>query len=178
MDIRLLRIYQNQILLQCEFALKASQEINDWLKKPNVHSIHNVFYGIQNFLNATANISKALWGSKGRKTLTRKALRDSIGVTDASPLHEVTMRNNFEHFDERLDKWWAESPRHNFVDCNVMPRTAVGGVDDSDIFRNFDPQTKDVIFWSERFNIQSIVNEIQRILPILKTETTKPHWQK
>jgi hypothetical protein len=178
METMLLRLYQHQVLLQCEFALIAFKEINAGLAQPGTDSIHRTFYGIQNLLIAAANISKALWGTNGKRSLERKELRDSIGVTNASPLHKVNMRNNFEHFDERLDRWWKDSPRHNHVDLNIMPRSAIGGVDDNDVFRMFDPTTTDLIFWSERFNIQAIVNEIQRIFPKLMIETTKPHWEK
>ena len=61
-------------------------------------------------LNAGANISKAFWGSGGKLAVERKPLRDSIGIDDKSPLRAVTMRNNFEHFDERIDRWWT-SPK-------------------------------------------------------------------
>ena len=178
METMLLRLYQNQVLLQCEFVLTAANEVNVGLAQQDTNSIHYIFYGIQNLLNAAANISKALWGAKGKMSLERKELRDSIGVTDASPLHEVDMRNNFEHFDERLDRWWKDSPRHNYVDLNIMPRSAIAGVDNNDVFRVFDPKTTDLIFWSEQFNIQAIVNEIQQILPKLKIEAAKPHWEK
>lgn len=178
METMLLRLFQSQVLLQCEFALAAAREINESLAQRSPESISQTFFCIHNFLNATANISKALWGTKGRMNSERQELRDSIGVTDVSPLHEVDMRNNFEHYDERLDRWWKDSTHHNCVDLNIMPRSAIEGVDDNDVFRMFDPQTTDLIFWSERFNIQMIVNEIQRILPKLRIEAAKPHCQK
>lgn len=176
METMLLRVYQSQVRLQCEFVLRAASDINNGLSSEDNEAI---FYGIQNFLNAAANISKALWGgTKGKMACERKELRDSIGITDASPLHEVGMRNNFEHFDERLDRWWEKSSHHNHLDLSVVPRTAIRGIDDIDMFRTFDPQTTDLVFWSEKFNIQAVVNEIQRILPLVKTEAEKPLWQK
>ena len=53
-----------------------------------------VFYATQNLLNAAANVSQALWGQGGSLSAERKELRDSIGITDDSPLSVVTMRNN------------------------------------------------------------------------------------
>ena len=177
MDIMLLRLYQQQVLLQCEFVLAATKEIDAGLAQAGSNSNSQVFYGIQNLLNAAANICKALWGAKGKRSVEREALRASIGVTDASPLREVGMRNSFEHFDERLDRWWQDSPRHNHVDFSIGPRSAIQGFDDNDVFRMFDTGTTEVIFWSERFSIQAIVDEIQRILPKLSIEATKPHWE-
>jgi hypothetical protein len=86
------------------------------------------------------------------------------------------MRNHFEHYDERLEQWWAESPDHNIADRNVMPIDVLkfdrlGG------FRQLDPNTMDVVFWGDTFNIPEIVAEAQRILPIVTKETAKPHWE-
>jgi hypothetical protein len=88
------------------------------------------------------------------------------------------MRNHFEHYDERLDIWWRTSTNHIIVDMVVGPRGWVmDGVAESDMFRQFDPTTRDVIFWGEAFNIQRIVDEVQRLLPIAAPEAGKPHWE-
>lgn len=119
MDSMLLRVFQGQLLYQCEFMLLAAKEANKTMKQrsdPDVGALETttrIFYSIQNLLNAAANISKALWGQGGRLEAKRKPLRDSIGITDSSPFREVAMRNNFEHFDERLDDWWGKSTPRN-----------------------------------------------------------------
>ncbi|MEA2141968.1 MAG: hypothetical protein QOI64_398 [Solirubrobacteraceae bacterium] len=95
---------------------------------------------IQNLLTAASNISKALWGQGGRHEVERQALRDSLGIDDTSPLREVAMRNHFEHYDERLDRWWAESVAHNHLDVSIMPPSTVQGMDANDMFRVFDPR--------------------------------------
>jgi hypothetical protein len=173
MDIMLLRVFQQQVLHQCDFMLLAANEVNSGLQQQNLTM---VFFGTQNLLNAVANISKALWGQRGKFSEARKDLRDSIGIGDDSPLHQVTMRNHFEHFDERLDKWWSDSKAHNFMDFNLAPRSSVAGIEEIDWFRIFDPKTTDMTFWSEDFNLQQLINEVQRILPKLKEEANKPHW--
>lgn len=175
MDIFLLRTFQQQVELQCKFMLTAAQELNKALAG---HNAEHIFYALQNLLNASANISKALWGPKGNRNLARqrKPLRDSIGIRDDSPLREVTMRNNFEHFDERLDKWWAKSKRHNKADLAVGPPNMFQGFEDIDRFRMFDPVTTNMTFWSQEFNIQAIINEVTRVFPTLQREASKPHW--
>ena len=170
----LLRAFQNQVLLQCEFMTLATAEVNAAMQSQDTTRI---FYGLQNLLNAAANISKVLWGSGGRHADERREVRDSIGIHENSPLSTVTMRNNFEHFDERLDGWWSASARHNSQDLCVMPKSSVTGIDPIDWFRVFDPITTDLYFWSQEFNIQDLVNEVQRILPKLREEANKPHWE-
>ena len=174
MDMLLLRHFQNQVVLQAHFIILAVHHLDAARKK---HDIPRTFYALQNLLNAAANISKALWGSKGKRAAQRKPLRDSIGIDDQSPLREVTMRNNYEHFDERLDTWWNESPNHNAVDLSVMPRNAIPGIPTNGWFRVYDPLTGNLTFWDEDFNVQAIINEIERILPKLEEEANKPPWQ-
>jgi hypothetical protein len=174
MELELLRVFQRQVQLQCQFMLKAAHEANAGLDQRDTGLI---FYALQNLLNAAANVSKALWGQGGKFTAERKDLRDSIGVTDASPLRSVTMRNNFEHFDERLDKWWRDSKAHHNFDLSIGPPSGIAGVDHIDLFRRFDPATTDLWFWNQDFNTQEIINEVQRILPKLTEEASKPHWK-
>jgi hypothetical protein len=119
MDIMLLRLFQSQVEFQCRVAISAAVDLNAGLAKLD-HT--KVFGAIQNLLNAAANISKACWGTKGKLSVEREPLRDSIGVTDASPLQEVNMRNNFEHFDERLDRWWRI---HTSQHSGFRPRQSI-----------------------------------------------------
>ena len=42
------------------------------------------------------------------------------------------------------------------------------------MFRSFDPQGYTAEFWGESFDVQALIKEVQRVLPKLKEETTKP----
>ncbi len=172
----LLRAFQRQVKFQCECVLVAAQEIDAALTR---HDDHAVFCALQALLGAAANTSKALWGvHKTKKVLAARAfLRASLQVADNSPLHPRDMRNHYDHFDERLDEWWATSKRHNIVDMGIMNRAAIRGIDDIDRFRAFDPQTGDATFAGDDFNIKAIVDEVKRILPIVTQEANKPHWE-
>lgn len=173
MDTFHLRIFQRHVRDQCRFLVAAAHDLNAGLA---AHDTDRVLCSIQNLLNAGANVSKMLWGSKGKKAQERKRLRDSIGVSDDSPLREVTMRNHFEHMDERIDRWWAESPTHNHADAIIGPRNTIAGLEPIETFRWFDPMTKEVIFWGEGFNVQALVSEAEGLLPKLQEEADKPHW--
>ena len=171
MEVGLLREFQRQVELQCEFMMLAEKEIDEAISsKQTVRAC----YGMQNLLNAAANISKALWGSEGSLAAERKALRDSIGVSDASPLNDVNMRTNFERIDERLDRWWGESTRHNHIDRNIGPTDFLKGFDKIDIFRSFDPVTGEIVFWGESFNLKTLMAEVVQILPAVHVEGDKP----
>lgn len=177
MERMLLRQFQQQILLQSRFMLIAAEQINEGLRQSNITF---TFYALQSLLNNAANIAKALWGSGGRHSLERQDLRDSIGILDTSPLKLTTMRNNFEHYDDRLDKWWALSKSRNHVDLVIAPRDQIKcfSENEMDWFRIFDPKTTALVFWGQEFCVQDIINEVLRILPKLEEEASKPHSEK
>jgi hypothetical protein len=168
----MLRLFQRQVLFQCRVILMATGDLNEGLTQRD-HTV--VFYALQNILNAAANISKACWGQKGKYAAEREPLRSSLGITDASPFKDVDMRNNFEHFDERLDRWSRESRSHVHVDFNLgSSRGRISGIDESiDVFREYDPVTHDLIFWGQSFNIQALVDEVSRILPTAEVEADR-----
>ena len=86
------------------------------------------------------------------------------------------MRNNYEHFDEGLDKWWKESKTRSVIDLNIGPRSFLSiSIDSLDWFRNFEATTLKLTFWSEDFNIQELIAEVQRIFPRVEEEANKPH---
>lgn len=122
---------------------------------------------IQSLLTSVANISKALWGQRGKFSVEREPLRAVLGVPDTSPLAPTQMRNNFDHFDERLDEWWARSTDHNYVDLNFGDvASTIQGVSPEDMFRSYDPQSGNVAFWGQQYNLPTIMNEIERIAPL------------
>lgn len=83
------------------------------------------------------------------------------------------MRNNFEHFDERLEKWWAERLSHLSLDKMIGSPDSIVGLDDLDRFRVYDPTSGNLIFWGQDFHVPSIVGEAVRIGPIAAREADR-----
>jgi hypothetical protein len=171
MELILLRLHQGQIAHQCHAALNAAQQANAALQMND----QEIFWAsIQNFLTAAANIAKACWGQGGSLADERADLRESLAVVDTSPLVTNTdLRNHLEHYDERLDRWYRTSARHNYADFLIAPRaTTIAGMEDTDIFRHFDPQTNEVIFWGSitRFNLWLTKSHDCSQLPKLSVE--------
>jgi hypothetical protein len=165
MDDFLLQQFKDQAELQCKFLLHAAEEVDKAIEAGNVTG---VFCALQNLINAGANISKVLWGAGGKLSAERQPVRDSLGVDDTSPLKNVNMRNNFEHFDERISRWWRESKRHNAVDNNLG---RIDGVEDIDRFRNYDPNTSDLSFWGQDFNIKTLVDATKTLLAKINSDS-------
>ena len=167
MDLHLQKLFLFQIMNQCQFMLKANGEVNAALDRLDTQG---VFYAIQTLLSAAANISKALWGEGGRLAASRKVLRDRINIYDTSALKSVTMRNNFDHFDERLERWWEQSRGHPYADFCISDKPDFAGIPQSDTFRLLDRSTMILTFWGQEFPLRDLVAEAERILPIVIKE--------
>jgi hypothetical protein len=174
MHVALLRLFQRQIKFQCDCVLIAAQELD----KALAHKDFTAFFcAIQSLLGSAANISKALWSVRKTKNAlaARAPLRASLQITDASPLNPRNMRDNYEHFDERLDKWWEQSKNHNFMDMGLMARKAIQGFAEIERFRAYDPATGDLTFWGDDLSLLTLVDEIRHIYPIVTVEAEQPH---
>jgi hypothetical protein len=137
----------------------------------------DVFWAsVQNCLTAVANVSKACWGEDREYRKERKPLRRSLEIKGDSPLKPMATRHNFEHFDERIDEWFATRADHMHIDRMIGPPDVIGGVPDRDMFRVFDTTTADVVLWGARYPLKSMMDEIARIYPLAKTEGDKPYW--
>ena len=99
---------------------------NDVLVAHKRVDIDRVWYSLQSFLIAFANISKIFWTKKQRSYEERgQFLRKLLDVDDSSPFKIRDPRNHFEHFDERIDDWYLSNPDHNFADANIGPHNFV-----------------------------------------------------
>jgi hypothetical protein len=132
----------------------------------------DTWYAVQNLLIACGNLSKLLWGKKSQAA-SRKDLRDSLGMSDDSPLRDRTVRGYFEHFDEKLEGWYAQSERRNFVGRNIGPANMIQGLSEAERFHHFDPTTGSVTFTDKSVSLAALIAEIDRIRPIARTESLK-----
>jgi hypothetical protein len=200
-DPFLLRLFQRQIAAQCFAAILASETAINALSPAapsngaerasaaaspatattattptrRIPPHQDVFWAsVQSCLTAAANISKACWGEDGKYRKERKPLRKSLGIKKDSPLRPLSMLNNFEHFDEQIDKWFATSTNRIHVDRIIGPANVIGGVAPIDMFRVFDPTTAEVVFWGEPYPLKTIMDEVTRLYPLARAQGDKP----
>lgn len=173
----LLRVFQRQVADQCRLVLTAAPMIDH---AASVEDQDALWIGCQVFVVGAGNLSKALWGdgkNRAKVATLRQPLRDSLEVADSSPLLPLAFRNHFEHYDERIDKWWKQSQSHNILDRMIGSAADVVGFTDLESFRIYDPSGPSIVFWGDRFDLQPIANECERIYRIAIQEAAKPHWQ-
>jgi hypothetical protein len=170
-DKHVLSIFQFEVEFQCKCVLAAADMVDAQLAAGNGDG---VWFALQSLLIAAANLSKLFWGSGGSREDARLDLRQSVGVEDDSPLRDPKLRNDFEHFDERVEDWFGTSQRHNFMGRNIGPHSAVVGIDEKDRFQWYDPSTGVVTFWTRSVALPLLMAEVRRILPVVQRQLHGP----
>jgi len=165
MDQQVLGILQYEVEFQCKCALTSASLMDQAYAADNYDGF---WYALQGFLIAAANLSKLFWGSRGNKELERLDLRKSLGVTDDSPLRDPDLRNDFEHFDTRVEEWFAKSKDRNFFGRTIGPHSAVvGGGPVEERFQWYDPGTGVVTFLKHSVPLPAVKAAIIRIMPLV-----------
>lgn len=166
--------FLRQAELQCRYAFASYEMVQ---RAEAVQDITTVFYGAQNLVTALGNAAKVFWGLKAEKTAARRLVRERAGVAEDSPLKDVSMRNHYEHMDERIERWGKDSRRRNLVDLVCGPKGIIVGLEDIDMFRQFDPSSGVLYFWGAEFHVGAIMQDVAAFYPQLQREAGRPHWE-
>jgi hypothetical protein len=174
-DRHLMRVFLNEIVLQCRFILFAYEDLlAHWevirAKGATLEAVRaaadRTWFDLQGFVIASAGLARLLWAGGGPKEAERSDLRTIVAVRDDSPLRQTIIRDYLEHVDQRVDEWWRDSPEHMQTDRGIGPFESSLNMEKPDSFRRFDPDQMEFAFWAERFPIGTIAAEAQRILPL------------
>lgn len=174
MDELFIRIYADQIKDQITETEKAYSLISS---SPTDHA--SVFSAIHHFIVHVSNVVKLLQPNIKDDNDFRKYRSLSIkkaypNIPELNP-KDIGVRNDFEHFDERIDYWVINSTRHNYMDKsigNISPNQAVSGLDSKDSFRWFDFQTMTLYFCGKSYDLKSLFEYIGSVKSAL-TSTAK-----
>ena len=167
-------IYMGELVHQAETLEIAAGQFNEGLHSRDSDNVRRIFAAVQSLLGAAAMMSKLLkpdppgfrWdGSPLSPEETRqrklsidrgKQLRDALLVKGDHPITQRSVRNAFEHFDDRLDRYLEANPTASVVDLYVGP--AGGIVVDPPIpyLRHVDNETLMVSVLDKSVNIQSL----------------------
>ncbi|WP_138437635.1 hypothetical protein [Marinobacter shengliensis] len=185
MDDFLLRIYLEQAKQECQLAFQAIEQLNDAIASKGAK---DPFGPAQAMVHHAAAVSRIFWPPGGKNKTARQrsqsrgeALRKAIGVRHGHPVQNRTLRDHFEHFDERLDDWAEKSKNRNIVKQLVGPRSAIGGdaITDEDIIHHYDPATKVYAFRGEQFDVQELASGLDDINRLIEQKLNElwPHNQ-
>jgi hypothetical protein len=127
---------------------------------------HRLWFSVQAFLVAAGNVSKLLWPAPyDTRRLPERGpeFRASLEVEEDSPLESRTLRNRFEHFGARLEKWAVSSQHRIFIDSNIGPAGGISGGEPGDYLRNFDPGNFAVTFHGDTYPLPTIADALEQL---------------
>lgn len=147
-----------------------------------------VFFFAYSFLVHAAIISKILWsGTKvhgkekravGPEKVTEleqirasrsETLRLELNIEGTWSIHSTDLRDDLEHYDERIEAWFVRSPRRNVVDLGVMSRSSIAGLDSQDFRRNLDPTTLSFFIEDTDYDLPTMMSEVNKIYETAST---------
>jgi len=115
-----------------------------------------VWGSIQLILVAAANVSKILWPVD--KYLSRgKHLRELLGVDDDNMLSKRTFRNHFEHYDDRIEKWFEKSSSAVYIDSEINSFEPTPWSLPRFVHRSYNPSSKMLSFRGESIDVAAVL---------------------
>jgi hypothetical protein len=145
-----------EIVNQARFAEKAADQLS------NTSDPVEVWGSIQSILVATANVSKILWPAKKESKARGKQLRDDLGVSDDNLLSDRTIRNHFEHYDERIEEWVESGKSGSYMDSRIDPFPTQLSREQF-CHRSYNPTNKMLSFRGESIDLAAVLAELAKI---------------
>lgn len=164
----------DEIALQSQITIRAFERLN--LAIENFDNIE-IWGAIQSILVSSGNVSKILWPNK-KYRLRGKQLREYLQIDDNNILASRVFRNHFEHFDERVEERFNDSPTGVYIDRQMNPSL-------NKFFDNVEPMCQrgyntfdhTLIFNGEVLDIKEVIKSIEAIIEYFKTHKLTLFWQ-
>lgn len=162
MDEFFLKIYRDQILAQ----IKSAELSYAMITNPDIN-IDSLFVSIHHFIIHVSNVVKLIQPKilgdldfKNYRVKNLKRKYPKLPDIDPALLH---VRNDFEHFDERIDSWVINSKLHNYADKNIGNINAIKGLNRKDNFRWYDSSIKTLYFCGAEYPLEQLYQYTQKV---------------
>lgn len=158
-------LYRNSLLFCTESALSSVSAIMALMSEKLDVPPQAPLDRVQNIANQGAAISRYFWPSAPKYRKRGEALRKRYEVNESSPLKSRNLRNMVEHFDEYLDDYLndllSEGLGFSIIPNYFGPKPNERGPEK--FFRAFFTNTGEFEIFGKIFQMQPIVDEIERI---------------
>lgn len=173
MDEFLLRQFQLETERQCQFAMIALQD----MEEASANGDGKLFwYSVQGFMVATAKVSRFLWPKNPRLPERGRALRESLGVGEDSPLEDRTFIERFENYDDRLEEWHETSSEHRFFDSYTEPLDVLAETHMGDRFRGYNFEEEALLFGGETYYLKPVADALEELAGAAQLQMNKPRF--
>lgn len=123
---------------------------------------HSVLDELQNIIVQGAAVSRYFWPSNGAHEARGRELREMFRVTEQSPLKSRDLRNMIEHFDEKLDHYFAKGIVGHVIPHYFGPEGVNSGVP-THFFRAYFINVGIFEILGKRYEIEPIAEELWRL---------------
>lgn len=145
-----------EIALQAKLAEMAGENLS------NASTSFEYWGAIQSILSASANVSKILWPRKKRK-VRGEYLRKLLNIDEEHLLSDRSIRNSFEHYDERIEDWFEEHDAGVYRDLALEAHVPSLLMPPKFSHRSYDQYTHDLKFRDEKINLQELLSELTKL---------------
>lgn len=156
-------VFISEIVLQVKIAKCSAKRLS---ATPANFDYVEVWCSIQSILVAAANVSKILWPHK-KHEVRGAHLRKQLCVDDNNILSDRTLRNHFEHYDDRIENWFKAYPSAFYRDLKVGSLKSPFGDDPrltANQHRAYNPLTQTVTFRGESIDLSKVMNALEELL--------------
>ena len=150
-------VFISEIVMQSKIAERAAERLvtcEDYVEK---------WSAIQSILVAAANVSRILWPQRKTSAARGKILRTLLNVDDRNLLADRNLRNHFEHYDERIEKWFEENCSAVYMDLRIDPFKSIWGPNPANFHRGYNPMTQTLTFRGESVDLAAILKALEEI---------------
>lgn len=162
MDMNVIGLHIHELRNQCRFVEASVDILNQSLE--NSASV-GVFFGLQNIMLGTNQISRLLWTPRKKGKERAANLRELLDLPEKYPLNNDGILSLTDHADEANDQWIAQS-KDQYILFDFIGD--ISGSDHKDvevknIFRAFDTNTKIYTFLGTSFNLEALLKAIAEV---------------
>jgi hypothetical protein len=158
--------YIRSILFASGNALSAFGRYHESLmQKEDESRTAAIIFNLQDALGHCAATSRYFWPSSDEKLAVArgKNLCRVFKLDESNPLFTVRhIRNIFEHYDEKLDRFCARDPVGEIFDLIIESR-ALADAEVTHVLRLLDPLSQTVVLFGRAFSFQGLQESIQHI---------------
>lgn len=160
--------YIYSILYSAERALSAFDRYEELIKKKANVTI--LISTIQEAIGHAGALSRYFWesrmGPKSTKKLNEKRankLRDKFGLVGTSPLKDRSLRDEWEHYDERLDIFLIKNIAGNYFPTPILDRHTLADEPCGKIFKLLDIEAHCLVLLGKKYFFIPIRQEVLKV---------------
>lgn len=160
MDANTAAIYIHELNNQCNYVEASLKLFNQSLEQK---APVGLFFSGQSFLIYASQVARMLWPIRTKAAKSAETLRGMLGIGDNHPLNDKKLLHIWDFPEDRFEEWISRT-RGRFVVMDLIgPYGTAGGkpvdkLKESDVFRQFDPETRKLYYRGDVFDLQTIAS--------------------